>query len=215
MKSHPFRASSILGVLVLLLVALSLSGTAQEPTTRQQQPAQQQEQKIIDLPVQQLDSESLRVSPPKCPKPPVVQTHDVADNFTSPGSALTLSPALTNFLTSKGLTPKGYDDKRVNMVFADSFRLQSCKVCYATFEVGFRHYQDNWVNDQLTLGAAPFNPTALRVLSVPIWSPLLPNSINLTTPLNSYIFNNNVSFLDVIAQDDTDFDFARLSVWYY
>jgi hypothetical protein len=23
------------------------------------------------------------------------------------------------------------------------------------------------------------------------------------------------SFLDVIAQEDTDFDYARLSVWYY
>ena len=101
------------------------------------------------------------------------------------------------------------------MVFADSFELRSCKVCYATLEVSFRHYQDYWINDRIIVGGAPFNPTTLRVLDAPIWSSLLPNSVNLTAPLNSYIFANNVSFLDVIAQDDTDFDYATLSVWYY
>jgi hypothetical protein len=195
-----------------LLVAMGLSSNAQE---RPRQPAEQQERQILELPVQELDSEMLRVKVPHCPKPPVVQMHDVPDNFTSPGSAVTLSPALTAFLQNNNISPKGYDDNRVNKVFADSFRLLSCKVCYATLEVGVRHYQDLWTNDTITVGGAPFNPSSLRVLSAPIWTSPLPSPINVTGPLNSYIFNNNTAFLDIVAQDDTDFDFAKLSIWYY
>ena len=213
MKTNIFRKSSILGVLILL-VAVSLSGTAQQSPRQQQQQVQQQERPILELPVQEIDSEALRVRVPRCPHPPVVQMHDVADNFASPGSAGTLSPALASYLQSHSITPKGYDDKRVNMVFADSFKLNSCKVCYATLEFGVRHYADIWANDSITVGGAPFNPLGLRVLSSPIWTPPLTSPIDLTAALNNYIFNNNVSFLDVVAQDDTDFDFMKLTVWY-
>lgn len=225
MKSHLFRASSTLGVLVLLVVALGLSGTAQEPTTRQQQPVQQQERQIIDLPVQQLDAEALRISVPReCERiRPEVQIHDVADTFSPPGTPLlpSLSPTLTNYLVGKPI--KGYDDPRVNRIFADSFKLRSCRVCYATLEVSVRHYQDIWPNDSITVGAAPFNSSpGVTFVSMGIWNPPTPNPKPLSfalsaTALNNYLFATTAMppFLDVVAQDDTDFDVAKLSVWYY
>jgi hypothetical protein len=220
MKTNIFRTSSILAGLVLL-VAVSLSSTAQQTPRTQQQVQEQVQQKEVQLPelaVQEIDSEVLRVRVPReCERiRPDVQMHDVADNFNPPGNPVSLSPALANYLQSHQITPKGYDDKRVNTVFADSFKIRSCKVCYATLEVGVRHYQDLWQNDTITVGGAPFSPAFNRILSRPIWTPPLPNPLNLPAPaMNQYIFNNSSSFLDIVAQDDTDFDFARLSVWYY
>lgn len=214
MKTNLFRTSSILAVLILL-VALGLTSTAQEQISRQQQPAQQQERQILDLPVQQLDAEALRVRVPHCPKPPVVQLHGVIDNFNPPGGPVTPSPALTSFLGNSPI--KGYDDPRVNRVFADSFKLEGCNVCYATLEFSVRHYQDIWLNDSMTVGGAPFtNTTPLRVIAPQIWSPVLQSPINITGGLNSYIFTYPTrGFLDVVAQDDTDFDYMKLTVWYY
>ena len=224
MKSHLFRASSILGVF-LLLVAFSLSGTAQQPTARPQRPVQQQEPQIPELAVQELDSETLRIRVPReCERiRPDVQTHDIADNFNPPGNTVTLSPDLHTFLTTHGITPKGYDDNHVNKAFADSFKLRNCRVCYARLEVRVKHYQDIWTNDGITLGAAPFNVLpGVTFVSSGIWAPTDPITKPLTfslptAALNSYLSSTTTipSFLDVYAQDDTDFDFAKLSVWYY
>lgn len=232
MKSQLFRASSILAAF-LLLVAISLSGIAQEPTTRQQQPGEQQDLRIPELAVQESDSETLRIAVPQACKGiiPVVQTHDIADNFNPPGNAITLSPALMSFLNSRNVIPKGYDDKRINTVFADSFKLNSCRVCYATLEVRVRHQPGQWSanaanysNDTILAGAAPFT-SALRFIGpANIWGLTLPNPKTATfgitssglANLNSYLFNGPISpQLDVIKQDDTEIDYARLSVWYY
>lgn len=231
MKSNLFRASSILAVLILL-VALGLSSsTAQQPTTRQQQPAQQEEIQIRELAVQELDSETLRIAVPQVCKGivPVVQTHDVADNFNPAGSPVSLSPALTTFLSGKPV--KGYDDKRINMVFADTFKLRSCRVCYATLEVRVRHQPGLWSptnssygNDSILAGAAPFTSLLRFMGPAGIWSADLPNPKTLTLAttsadlnrLNTYLGTGPFPpFLDIVAQDDTDFDYAKLSVWYY
>lgn len=227
MKSHLLRTSSILAVLTLFVV-FSFSSTAQEPRTRQQQPAQQEERQIIDLPVQQLDAElipndPMRIAPPKpCHGiTPVVQIHDVNDNFAPAGSPVSLSPALTTFLAGKPI--KGYDNPQVNKVFADSFRLRNCRVCYATLEVRVRASQDAWTNDTITVGAAPYNSApGVKFISTGIWTPTTPNpkTLNFALPLtalNAYLSTTPTipSFLDVVAQDDTDFDYAKLSVWYY
>jgi hypothetical protein len=222
MKSHIFLASSILAVLTLLF-ASGLSSTAQQITTRPEQSVQQLERSLPEFTVQELDSEALRIKlPPECERTrPDVQTHDVSDNFNPPGTPLmpVLSPALTSFLTSHNLSPKGYDDNRVNKVFADSFKLRSCRVCYATLELRVRHYQDLWWNDKITVGAAPFNSPGVVFTYANIWKSTDPNTKPLpfslpTSSLNSYLFQN-APWLDIVAQDDTDFDYARLSVWYY
>ncbi len=156
---------------------------------------------------------------------PEVQTHDGADNFKPPGTPLTLSPALTSFLNGLNLTPKGYDDNHINKVFADTFRLRSCKVCFATLEVRIRHDQDIWTNDTLTVGNAPFNTSpGVNIFYTSLWSPPGTNPKSPTFVLPAAALNNYIGslmggsaqpWLDVIAQDDTDFDYAKLSVWYY
>lgn len=233
MKTHLCRASSILS-LFILVVATGLTGAAQQTPTRQQsaaqqdrqQPTAQQEKPLIpELGTpRELSPEALRTEVPQECRGirPDVQTHDVADSFNAPGTPVTLSSALTNYLNGLHLTPKGYDDKRVNMVFADSFKLRNCRVCYATLELGVRHDEDLWTNDTITVGAAPFTSSpGLYFIYSGIWSPPTPNPKTLMFALPNAALNNYLSsapmptFLDVIAQDDTNFDYAKLSVWYY
>jgi hypothetical protein len=222
MKSHPFRASSILSVLILL-VASGLTVTAQQPRPRQEPTPQQEKPLIPELAApRELPIEARRTDVPReCMGiRPDVQMHDVADTFNPPGTPVTLSPALATYLSGKPL--KGYDDKRVNMVFADSFKLRNCRVCYATLEIGVRHDQDLWTNDLLYVQGAPYSPSGVSFIYTGIWTPSDPNSKTLTlalptAALNNYLFSTSTipTFLDVFAQDDTDFDFVKLSVWYY
>jgi hypothetical protein len=218
--------------MLALLVATGSDGAArqQQPVRRlpveQQErrvPVEQQERQIIELPAEKINPDAARVDVPReCARlRPEVQTHDVADKFTPPGVPLSLSPALASFLASRNLTPKGYDDPRVNMVFADSFRLRSCRVCYATIEIGLRRDRDMWENDTVTAGVAPFNAPGVLFMYSQLWSPPGANPKSSTFVLSTAAMNNHVmsggvpSFLDLITQDDSDFDYATLSVWYY
>jgi hypothetical protein len=212
MKTHLFRISSILAVLVLL-VAVSLSSTAQE-TTRRQQPTQQEERQLRELAVQELDAETRQIKVPvECQRiRPVVQTHNG-------GTGVSPSPGLLSFMGTHAR--KGYNNPAVNTYFGDSFKLQSCRVCYATIEAKVEHYGDVWSNDSLTVGAAPF-ALSDRFVSGYIWQPLIPNpgSLNWVVPaglLNTYLMSNPPppKYLDVYSQDDTDFHSTTLTVWYY
>ncbi|HYO99996.1 MAG TPA: hypothetical protein VER76_07380 [Pyrinomonadaceae bacterium] len=235
MKNQHFHASSILSML-LLIVALSSSGIAQEPRIRQQQqpairqqeqlPAQQEKPLVPGLAIaRELNQEDLRIALPRECRGirPDVQTHDAADNFNPPGNPVTLSPTLANYLSSLNLTPKGYDDNRFNKVFADSFKLRNCRVCYATLEVRVKYSGDLWNNDTITVGAAPFNSApGLYFIYGNIWTPPTPNpkTLSFTLPtaaLNQYLSSTTTmpTFLDLITQDDSDVDQATLSVWYY
>lgn len=235
MKNQHFHASSILSML-LLIVALSSSGIAQEPRIRQQQqpairqqeqlPAQQEKPLVPGLAIaRELNQEDLRIALPRECRGirPDVQTHDAADNFNPPGNPVTLSPTLANYLSSLNLIPKGYDDNRFNKVFADSFKLRNCRVCYATLEVRVKYSGDLWNNDTITVGAAPFNSAPGLLLSYStIWTPPTPNpkTLSFTLPtaaLNTYLATTSTmpTFLDLITQDDSDVDQATLSVWYY
>lgn len=235
MKGYPLRASSILAVLGLL-VAINLPGTAQRPTTQQEQrPTDQQEREVErqlpEIATQEVDPVPARVAIPReCAGiRPDVQIHDVNDNFNPPGNPVTLSPALASYLAGKPV--KGYDDKRNNMVFADSFRLKNCRVCFATLEVRARHDAGpfnvgyaNYSNDTIILGAAPF-PTALRFMgSANLWSADLPNPKTMTlatTPaglaaLNQYLMTGHMpAYADFVQQDDSTIDSVKLSVYYY
>ncbi len=237
MKNQHSHASSILSML-LLIVALSTSGIAQEQRIRQQQqqlpdcppleqiPDRREKPLISGLAMaRELNQENLRIALPRECRGirPDVQTHDAADNFNPPGNPVTLSPMLANYLSSLNLTPKGYDDDSYNKVFADSFKLRNCRVCYARLEVRVRHCGDLWNNDTITVGAAPFNSAPGLILSYGnIWTPPTPNPKTLsftlsTAALNQYLSSTTTmpTFLDLITQDDSDVDQATLSVWYY
>lgn len=232
MKRRITRAPTLLAMLAVL-AASGLQGVARQQEERRlpaQKPQEgrivpQQERPIIEVQAQPAGEEAARVAVPReCRRATLdVQTHDVPDRFAPPGSGLSLSPALTSFLAGRNLTPKGYDDPSVNRVFADSFRLRSCRVCYATLEVRVRYLPDYWVNDTITAGVAPFNSPGTVFMYSGLWSLSGPNPSPKTATfalsaaaLNQHLMGGPVpSFLDVIAQDDTDFDYARLSVWYY
>ncbi|HEX8282881.1 MAG TPA: hypothetical protein VF588_05980 [Pyrinomonadaceae bacterium] len=235
MKSKITRASTTLAMLALL-AASGLHGAAQQREVRRLPAEVQQERRIPveqqqERPIIELQGEKIappdagRVAVPReCARlRPDVQRHDVADNFAPPGAPLQLSPTLTSFLASRNTTPKGYDDQSVNRVFADSFRLRSCRICYATLQVRLRYTWDWWSNDTITAGVAPFNPASVRFLYSNLWNPSGPNPTakTVTFPLSTADMNNYIMtgsmppFLDVITQDDSDFDYATLSVWYY
>ena len=188
------RASLLLAVLVLP-AASGFVGSARQAGDARQRPQQQQEEKLPpELASQQLDPEVFGGKFPKaCEKlTPDVQTHDVNDNFAPPGSPGIFNPALTAFAQSMGRPIRGYDDGGVDKFFYDSFKLRSCRVCYARLELVLKHDPDSGVvdngshnqetgktvmltgyhNDNITVGGAPFSPAPKKVLSADIWPPL-------------------------------------------
>ena len=218
MKMHYPSLRSIFAASALL-VALASFSPAQEPAVEQEA----KEIRIPELAPRELSPEVLRIAIPRpCGSArPDVQMHG------NPGG-LALSPSLASFLSSHNITPKGYDNPAINKVFADSFKLRSCRVCYATLEVRFKHgpgvfvpRQGNFSNDTITVGVNGF---ATRFVSgAQIWSATMPNPKTITyalvptATLNNYIFNAPAPapFVDIVVQDDTEVDYCKLSVWYY
>jgi hypothetical protein len=214
MKIYFSRLLSILSAFIVL-ASLASSGAAQQPTDRQQPTTQQQERQIPELATQEMSAEERRIRVPReCQGiKPVVETHS--------SNPVTLSTALTNYLTSHSLPSKGYGDPRVNRFFADSFRLKSCRVCYATLELRVKHGGDIWQNDGVTGGVAPFSP--VKMFSSAVWpnsggtlGPLPPIASSIPL-LNQYIFTvwPPLPSMDVVVQDDTQVDAVTLTVWYY
>ena len=212
MKSHLFRTSSFLAVFALL-AAFGLSGSsAQQPTSRPKTTEQEEPQRP-ELMIRQLDAETLRVAvPPECKGiKPIIQAHN-SNTGVSP------SPALLTFMGSHAR--KGYNNPAVNTYFGDSFRLQNCRVCYATIEAKVQHYADIWNNDSMTVGVAPFGSNNVFV-SGSIWPPNTnPTTLTWVVPaglLTTYLTTGSLppKVLDVYAQDDSDFRSVTLSVWYY
>lgn len=230
-----------------MLAALAFPGPArgQRTAERTQRPVESESQEdILRLPAPVEPTQELQLPevsprelagrtptiqlPAGCPTNNVdVQVHGDADNFNPPGPAVTLSPQLTAFLVGKKV--KGYDDRRLNMVFADSFRLRNCRVCYAVLQVSVRHYNaDAFTNDSITAGVAGFGPANNPPGGVVfaslgnIWVPPNPNPRLRSFVLPANALNQHImsppappKFVDLVGQDDTDFDYARLIVWYY
>jgi hypothetical protein len=213
-----------------LLVSLASTSIAQpapaerEPKAQAQTQTEEQELKIPELAPQEINPEVLSIAIPK----PCGATHPDIQIHGNPAGNLTLSPALKSFLSSHNITPKGYDNPTINKVFADSFKLRNCRVCYATLEVRFKHGPGPWSqgaanysNDTITVGVAGF--TTRFVNGASIWSGTMPNPKTVTyalvptTTLNNYIFNVNPPppYLDIVVQDDTEVDYCKLTVWYY
>src|SRR5262245_7549949 len=103
MKSHLFRASSILAVFALL-VTFGLSGSsAQQQINRPKTTEQEQEPQRPELMIRQLDAETLRPSPPPECKgiKPITQTHNS-------GTGVSPSSALSSFMGTHAR--KGYNN---------------------------------------------------------------------------------------------------------
>jgi hypothetical protein len=216
MHYHPLR--SILAASALL-VSLASFSPAQQPAVEQEA----KEIRIPELAPRDLNPDVLRIAIPRpCSGArPDIQMHG------NPGG-LALSPSLASFLSSHNISPKGYDNPAINKVFADSFKLRSCRVCYATLEVRFKHGPGaftpggaNFSNDNITVGVTGF--TTRFVSGSPIWTATLPIAKTVTyalvptATLNNYIFNAPppAPFVDIVVQDDSEIDYCKLSVWYY
>jgi hypothetical protein len=219
-KFFASRISLLLALSTLLLMS-AFNAAAQQTGTRRPT-VQQTEKQWPELASQKIDPAVFHIKLPKeCERiRPDVQTHDVNDNFSPPGNPLTLSPALAAYASGK--PAKGYDDKSIDTWFFDSFKLRSCRICYATLEVSVKHeleqpidnngggHQEtgkslaltSFYNDNITIGGAPFSPSVLRVMSMDIWPPLnpIPPLTNPkpmtfalpTTALNNYLMYGSV-----------------------
>jgi hypothetical protein len=224
MKSYLPHAS-ILMVLILLAMP-GFSGTARVHRA-QQTPTQQVEPQLPELasPLK-LSAEALRVkAPPECQNTTLdVQTHGDKDGY-----VIAPSPALAIYRKDKAGHVKGYDDGQIERIFADSFELKNCRICYATLEFGVKHSIGNWLNDTFVGGVAPFDKSTLYFFRPDnkdafIWDVRLPNPKTMTletTPatlaaLNTYLATSPIpTYLDVRGEDDTEFDYVTLRVWYY
>lgn len=192
----------------------------QEPVEQLPAPAERAE----PLEVQEMSEQELVARPDlfKVPREcaglkPVVETHDAADNFNPPGNPVTLSPELNAFVAGKAT--KGYDNPAINTWFADSFRLRNCCICYAVLQVRARHYGiDTFINDAVIAGLAPYNNPNTNFVNVLLWpGPQTKTYVLPTDRLNQYVMQDNPfpTYIDLRGQDDSDFDYARLMVWYY
>jgi hypothetical protein len=221
------RVRSLLARASLLLAALALTaasgfvGSARQAGGARQRPRQQQEEKLPpELAPQQLGPEVFGGKFPKaCEKlEPDVQTHDVNDNFAAPGSAGIFNTALTAYATFINRPIRGYDEGGVDKFFYDSFKLRSCRVCYARLELVLKHdpdpgpvdngFPDNptgksigltdYHNDGITVGGAPFSPAPMTVLSAAIWPPLNTTSSSnpktMTVALPTNALNNYITY---------------------
>jgi hypothetical protein len=191
-----------------------------EPVERLPAPAERAEQ----LEVQELSEKELAARPDlfKLPREceglkPVIDTHDVPDNWQPTGNPVSLSPELQQYVS--GWPLKGYDNPDVNKWFADSFRLRNCRICHAVLQVRVRHYNiDTFSNDAIIAGLAPYNTPNKIFLNVALWpGPQMKTYILPANALSQYVATDNPlpTFLDVRIQDDTDVDYARIVVWYY
>jgi hypothetical protein len=187
-----------------LLVSLASTSLAQ-PAAPEREPkalaqTEEQELKIPELAAREMSPDVLSIAIPK----PCGATHPDIQIHGNPAGNLTLSPALKSFLSSHNLIPKGYDNPTINKVFADSFRLRSCRVCYATLEVRFKHGPGPWSQGPIWSAAAPASKTVTY-------------SLQPVAALNNYIFNVSPPppYVDIVVQDDTEVDYCKLSVWYY
>ena len=145
-----------------------------------------------------------------------------------------LSQRLKQLMTANNWNITGYNAGEADYIFADSFRLGNCRVCYAEMSVRFKS-----VNMVTTSGSTAGNDTftilgpnangspALQYFK--IWQPPTPppnadtgigitKTVTFQVPanlLNQYIFTTAPNTpLDVVAQDDTAIQSIQLSVWY-
>jgi hypothetical protein len=140
---------------------------------------------------------------------------------------------------------KEYDDDAIESVLADRFNLRNCRVCSATLEFRVRYTNPkDPSNDTIKAGLAPFylsQPYGKIFFSASIWPELAKKPakddpymkvlqenkntkvITLTLSdaalkeLNIYlaIYEHVPTYLDVLGEDDTNFDYMTLRVWYY
>jgi hypothetical protein len=239
MKSYLPHASILT---VLILLAMPRFNGAARVHRAPQTPPQYIELQFLELPPQpELPQE---VPPVKLPLDcqnitPDVQTHDEEDDFgrLKPESKYVPDPSseMKKLIEEKhkknplSYRPKGYDDPRIDMILADSFKLRNCRICYATLEYRVKQGRPSDPrNDTIKVGLAPFylsRPYGKVFFMGTIWNGQWNKNAEVKTitldaalkDLNIYLATDNPrpTYLDVLGEDDTDFDYITLRVWYY
>ena len=145
-----------------------------------------------------------------------------ADNFASNGPELPaqVSPALQAYVTSNRAPTKGFDDPREDRWVVGSWTIPGCRVCrdvIITLSLR-RKIGMLGAGDTLAVGAAPFaGPSLLAKLTPWVGNALLTKTVTITIPMlqfNQFILNQPTGpvWLDFIMQDDTEVDFAQLTL---
>lgn len=184
--------------------------------------AVQQERPSVQQPTENLPE--LRVGQtfepgqvPKCPNQPVEYLGGVVDNFGGGPDPYVWSPQLATFLSGKPV--RKFDEGGANKLLGQSFRIGSCKVCAVQLEAKIKNEGDISPYDKIYIYGKDIIGTDL------IWSATIPlGTTNFSaylplpsiTKLNQHIFTNAPGhWLNVIEQDDYQFDYVKVRVWYY
>ncbi|MBS0197104.1 MAG: hypothetical protein JSR77_10125 [Planctomycetes bacterium] len=136
------------------------------------------------------------------------------DNFAGPIDPLTPRPAVT--ATPVGGTYTGFDDPTPNRLVGHTFRNLPCGIQTATLTITMRALCDISENDTLGLGKPTLWATSIAAIAPP-WScgqnatitlnlAALPGGGNIIPALNA------LHYLDMIVQDDTMIDSAKLTI---
>lgn len=120
---------------------------------------------------------------------------------------------------------RGFDEVRDNQEFVFSIPLPPVRVCAAKIEFRIRRGPEpnGADNDLILLGAAPFDTTFNPPEKVMLWSDALERNDQVVVfDLKPQLFANiqrvyagkDVASLDIIAGDDTIFDYFKLTLYY-
>ncbi len=120
---------------------------------------------------------------------------------------------------------RGFDEVRDNQEFVFSIPLPPVRVCSAKIEFRIRRGREvnGADNDLIQLGAAPFDPTFNPPETIMPWTDSLERNDKVVVfDLKPQIFANiqrvyagkDVASLDIIAGDDTIFDYFKLTLYY-
>lgn len=127
------------------------------------------------------------------------------------------SPELTAFFSGK--PTRKFDEGGADKLFGQSFRLGNCKVCAVQLEAKIKDEGDIPPYDKIYVYgkniAAPDLIWATTISpSITSFSAYLPPSS--IAKLNQHIFTNAPGhWLNVVEQDDRNFDYLKVRVWYY
>ena len=145
-----------------------------------------------------------------------------SDNFANNGPEMAaVSPALPAYVTSKGALTKGFDDPTENRWVVGSWALPGCRVCrdvVITLNIRRKTHQSLTGNDGIIIGAAPFvGPNVLANIKPWVANTLLTKAVTITITMlqfNQFLLNQPTGpiWLDFRVQDDTEVDFAHLTL---
>lgn len=155
----------------------------------------------------------------------VVLAAGEADGFQRPfESPAYLSPRFEPILAG-GIYFRAFDQPGADGNIAVSFPLPSLRFCSARLQGRMRRHQTDggWLNDTITVGAAPFNSLILTPQVQSLWSTYpdtadteftMEISGETLAGIQRAYANDKLASLDVLIGDDTEFDSLKLTLVY-